>query len=715
MKADEFLQAIFRNKVGQAHVTSFMDDPSQISQERRAICWAGGLKLSTDLRAGENWYFCISLFSPDFMTGKAVRRKAKFLGAYAVVLDDVEEKLPIHLANRLPQPSYKLRTSNSSFQWGYILNKPEQSQQRIDNLTDQLIKNGLSPDGKDPGMRGVTRYVRIPGGYNTKSKRVAENGGTAPKCVLTEWNPDRKFTLEDLAFPFDVNLNAERNDSINQVNKSVPDHPILSMLHVKSEISPGRYDISCPWLNEHTEQEDSGTALFTSENGVTGFKCHHGHCEDRTFKDVLLELDKKTPGFYKRYKRWEALSAFRSVSTERLDFNNYSPHRKLRFRNVDFSTLPQIKWVINGFLPEGFHCFSGLPGIGKSTVFSSLAMVAAGFSEAIGADVVTDRERVVIYVSEDVDQLSRIFFGYCKYFNINPAALEARIKLVDARRCTVEELPLELNSLADEVSGSSEDRPLLIVDTASSVFELDNENDNSEVSKFIAAVKTQVFEAQGCPVWLITHAAKSSSRNSAEITPRGASAFIGDATGTGSIYEADGTKYFSIAKSRVSLDYTAIEFATVIKAEFINDERGIPQSQQIIISIPHQSSKPAQKKGTDQVKSEETLMRAISVVEYLKSQCEQHGAIAIKAGRGGSHSLPNSISAKVLKWSDIFIASLTRVPQTADEKLIKEAVLERYQPDERDNSGWHVWSSKVSNISKGYPTFATFGQHTSLN
>ena len=404
MKADEFLRAIFGDKVWQAHVTSFMDDPSQITQNRRAICWAGGLKESTDLRTGENWYFCISLFSPDFMTGRCVRRKANFLRAYVVVLDDVEEKLPIHLANRLPQPSYKLRTSNGSYQWGYILNKPERSRQRIDNLTDQLIKNGLSPDGKDPGMRGVTRYVRIPGGYNTKSKRVAENGGAAPICVLTEWNPDRKFKLEDLASPFDVNLNAERRDSSNLVTKSVSDHPILSMLHVKSEISPGRFDISCPWLNEHTEQEDSGTALFTFDNGKAGFKCHHGHCEDRSINDVLLDLDKKNPGFYKQYKRWEALSSFSAISTSNLGFNYSSQYRKLHFRSVDFSMLPPINWVIKGFLPEGFQCFSGLPGIGKSTLFASLAMVASGYGEAIEAGVSADRERVVIYISEDVDQ-----------------------------------------------------------------------------------------------------------------------------------------------------------------------------------------------------------------------------------------------------------------------------------------------------------------------
>lgn len=48
-------------------------------------------------------------------------------------------------------------------------------------------------------------------------------------------------------------------------------------------------DIRCPWTGDHTGQVDNGAALGlpSAENGWTGaFKCHHGSCEDRRFRDL---------------------------------------------------------------------------------------------------------------------------------------------------------------------------------------------------------------------------------------------------------------------------------------------------------------------------------------------------------------------------------------------------------------------------------------------
>ena len=48
----EFLNVLFGDEWDRAHVTSFPDDPNDITIDRRAICWAGGLAGSELARMG---------------------------------------------------------------------------------------------------------------------------------------------------------------------------------------------------------------------------------------------------------------------------------------------------------------------------------------------------------------------------------------------------------------------------------------------------------------------------------------------------------------------------------------------------------------------------------------------------------------------------------------------------------------------------------------
>jgi len=302
---DEFLRGIFRENYLTTHVNSFAFDPNNIPNDMRGIAWAGGYYENTPLRPGENQFFCVSQFMIDFTTGRAVRRKANFLATYLIVADDVEEKLPLEQVQRLPKPSYILRTSNYSYQWGWILEVPETNMDRVNNLLDQLIANGLAPDGTDPGMKGVTRLIRTPDGFNTKVKRIEENGGAAPQCEVTQWNPELRYTMEQLAEPFNVELDAPRSDGRVDGAADVPDHPVLQHLAIKSTLSAGRYDITCPWVDTHTDKDDSGSAVFTNEDGTVGFQCHHGHCQEKTAGDVLNFLNVTVPGFSTVYSNWK--------------------------------------------------------------------------------------------------------------------------------------------------------------------------------------------------------------------------------------------------------------------------------------------------------------------------------------------------------------------------------------------------------------------------
>ena len=99
------------------------------------------------------------------------------------MLDDVKEKLNLEEVNRLPAPSW-VETSKGSEQWGYILTEPCTERHQVENLLDGLVANGLAPDGRDPGMKGVTRYVRLPDGYNTKSNASLTASRTMPNAAV---------------------------------------------------------------------------------------------------------------------------------------------------------------------------------------------------------------------------------------------------------------------------------------------------------------------------------------------------------------------------------------------------------------------------------------------------------------------------------------------------------------------------------------------------
>ena len=296
-----FLKAIFGPELYQfAHVTGFPDDPSAITKERRGICWKGGwygARPDVLTQPGWNGYFTISLFHDA--DGAPVRARDKFLAMYVVMIDDVgTEKIAQEALDRLPLPSYRLRTSPGNEQWGYIMLVAETSQGRANLLLDGLVLQGLSPDGTDPGMRGVTRYGRTPWAWNTKAKyRDAE--GRAFRTELIEWRPDRLYTLEQLADPLGIDLSTARDlapggGGLGEASAWPDDAPVMQWISEnylgEKRGTEGQYHVVCPWVDEHSDDDDSGTWLITHEDGSLGFKCHHGHCQARNGADFLRQV-----------------------------------------------------------------------------------------------------------------------------------------------------------------------------------------------------------------------------------------------------------------------------------------------------------------------------------------------------------------------------------------------------------------------------------------
>ena len=314
----DFLKVIFGDDYLWAHVTGFNFDPLNIPDDKRGIAWGGGYfkDYVFDPFMPSNQFFTVSLFDRQ-KTKKSVRQKALFKSCHLVLLDDVKEKLDYEVALTLPEPTYILETSIGSEQWGYVLDTPCTSRHIIDNLIDGLIESGLAPDTKDPGMKGVTRYCRLPEGYNNKSSKLVD--GKPFKCRITSWNPERKVSIEAIASTFNIDIHASRRDEVVEGASDIPDHPLLKAgLNIKKTLSKGRFDITCPWVEDHTKQAsgavtDNGTAIFTNEDGSLGFKCHHGHCENKTGADLMRYIEKIKPGFSGEYMQWRMLHLFKDI------------------------------------------------------------------------------------------------------------------------------------------------------------------------------------------------------------------------------------------------------------------------------------------------------------------------------------------------------------------------------------------------------------------
>jgi len=303
----EFVDALFGVDAPWCHVTDFPHDPGNIPKDQHLIAWKGDYFSRYKMSPNTNQYFTISNFYCDDEQ-QARRRKALFRHTPVIVLDDVKEKLSMTEVNKLPKPAWILESSAGSEQWGYILNEQCADRSRVENLLDGLVANGLAPEGRDPGMKGVTRYVRLPEGINNKSSKLVN--GQPYKCQMRLWEPFNRVTLEELAAPFAVDLNQVRRESRVDGAAQVSDHPLINIpeiVHIKEIRSDGRFDVTCPWVDTHTGADDSGSAVFTNSDGTMGFKCHHGNCQGRTGSDLLRKIEAEKPGFNVTLKNWQVM------------------------------------------------------------------------------------------------------------------------------------------------------------------------------------------------------------------------------------------------------------------------------------------------------------------------------------------------------------------------------------------------------------------------
>ena len=277
---DEFLTAIFSglSEEQRPFVLGFSGNP----QERKAwggAAWRNG-KVSTD-NGANNWYYTLAVYGPS---GDGYRRREKDCQAiYGVMLDDIGTKaLPLDRLNACP-PSYIIETSEGNFQVGYLFIAPETDLEAVNDLNQRMVDARLC----DPGAKSpATRYSRLPFASNGKYTPVFE-------CRLTEWHPEHRYTVAQIIEQLELEPpkpkgRPNHKTSAHQVEDGVysprrTENEVITALKqrglYKQPLGSGKHDVTCPWLHEHTDQIDHGSAYFEPSETfpIGGYKCMHSH------------------------------------------------------------------------------------------------------------------------------------------------------------------------------------------------------------------------------------------------------------------------------------------------------------------------------------------------------------------------------------------------------------------------------------------------------
>jgi hypothetical protein len=68
-----------------------------------------------------------------------------------------------------------------------------------------------------------------------------------------------------------------------------------SGLEIFAELSDGaaerKYALRCPWVEDHTDGDESGTYAGQYAEGATFFRCWHSHCASRRWREFRAHVD----------------------------------------------------------------------------------------------------------------------------------------------------------------------------------------------------------------------------------------------------------------------------------------------------------------------------------------------------------------------------------------------------------------------------------------
>jgi DNA polymerase III delta prime subunit len=354
--------------------------------------------------------------------------------------------------------------------------------------------------------------------------------------------------------------------------------------------------------------------------------------------------------------------------------------------SLDLTHLNPIDYLIEGFMAHSFFILAGQPGVGKTTAVLSMCIVMAGFS-VDGCEIHAKKKRKSIIVTEDSDQIIRTLFAYSKHYGIQN--LNDWFVVIDARRSNVKDLLRLAHNIERHTVNNV--RPLLVLDTANATMDIDNENDNSEVGAYIAAIKQTIFVQQKAPVCILTHTNKTISRQDSDAMARGASAFTGDATLTGVLFmDEDNQRYLKLTKTRYEPKFREIKFDSLTFPELVITPAGDVQEIICRVAIPAMSSEQDRKQAANDRQSDKRQQQVQDICDqacnHVQSIINQHGQVIMRRGPGRPIVPKELTGMHQLEWPAIYLA-VPQANQSYSRRAVGAAIFQRFAPD-HEGFGW---------------------------
>jgi RecA-family ATPase len=377
------------------------------------------------------------------------------------------------------------------------------------------------------------------------------------------------------------------------------------------------------------------------------------------------------------------------VSVATTELVGPAPVKATRWQEVplNLSNLEPVDYIIDGFMAHSFSVIAGQPGVGKTTAMLAVALIAAGFP--IGdAGLKAEARRKIIYVSEDTAQVRRSLYAYAKHMNLDRQELANYFVLVESIRSTADQV-LELAHLV-LAHTINDERPWLIIDTANATLDIENENDNSQVGAFMAALKQTIYTQLNTSITIITHTAKTMANTDDSAMARGASAYTGDATLTAVLFmDEEKNRYLRLVKTRYEPVFREIMLVSHIHHEAVMNRHGSMQEVNCVIVAP-QSSSEADRKQLQATKQQEqhtqkTQDKCDRAVLYVQDVINKHQQVIIRKGSNCPKNPPPELANHYqLEWSEIY-QNVPGSDRSDTRKAVGTAIFHNFNPTDLNN------------------------------
>jgi RecA-family ATPase len=354
------------------------------------------------------------------------------------------------------------------------------------------------------------------------------------------------------------------------------------------------------------------------------------------------------------------------VKTDNREMPN---HQKLSHEMLEFVPFdPELRaprCIIPGFIGEGVVIIAGERGLGKTTSILPLAAMAAHINKVLTDPLIPKEWRHVIYITEDVSQVQRILVGIANDDSQATERIQERIHIVEAKHMTSARFVEVGHKYVEMFTREVDDvklLPLVVIDTKSAVFRMEDVNDNAEASDIINDLKQGFSDL---PTWIIGHIAKALSRAGAgSMTLLGASAAENDAQQCLYLVKENDQRYLVRGKTRFEADWRELAIHSVTRDFWGSDEWGLLK----LITVRHATFEPLgggvrQKRFEEQKREAEAaeIERREAAVMAFVQEARERGEQVSKSKASGALGVKRQ-SALALVGSMIDDCRLVEVP-----------------------------------------------------